>query len=165
MALEKSAIGARLEKGYIIRSESGERMFLMPAQFYKAIYESLERVAGPAAKSLMYYIGVNAGRSMARDVARVRSGESSFESLEAIGKLLEGMGIGRVVRVEKKDDKHLIIELDNTLSEALGINGGYGCHLERGLVAGMLSEVLGGKRVVAKQAANDKCLFEVVIGE
>ncbi len=164
MVREKSALGVHLEKNHIIRSESGERLFVMPVVFYKAIYDSLQRVAGPAAKSLMYYIGVNAGRAMARDVIRVRTGESRLESLEAIGKLMESMGIGRVVRIEKKDERHLAIELDETLSQELGINGGFGCHLERGMVAGMLSEVLG-KRVVARQAANDKCLFEVIVEE
>ncbi|AEM38127.1 hypothetical protein Pyrfu_0255 [Pyrolobus fumarii 1A] len=146
-----------------MQTVSGERVFIMPAVFYKAIFEALQSVAGAAARSLMYYIGVKAGRAMAKDALRVRSGTENIDSVRAIAEILEAMGVGKLESVEKAGSAVKLV-LSNTLSGALGIDGGEGCHLERGLVAGMMSEMIG-KRVVVKQAQGEKgkCVFEVEV--
>ncbi len=156
-------LGERKAGEAAIRTVSGERVFILPTVFYKALYEALESVAGAAAKSLMYYIGVKAGRAMAKDALRVRVGEGNQDSVKAIADILGAMGVAKLEKVEKSDDK-ILLEVSGTVSTELGINGGKGCHLERGLIAGMLSEMLG-KRVNVKQvsAEGDRCVFEIEV--
>ena len=151
------------KEGGAIYSESGERMMILPVYFYKAVYDALEDVVGRAAPTIIYYIGVKAGRHMAKDAARMRSGSGNVADVKAIADVLQEMGIGTVEKVEQTDSK-IVLVLGNTISGALKLDEGKRCHLERGLVAGMLSE-LTGKRVNVKplRINEQRCGFEIEI--
>ncbi len=148
------------KEGEMIYSESGERMMLLPAGFYKAMYEALRDVMGSAARTMVYYIGVKAGRLMAKDAARMREGSGNLADVKAVAEVLQEMGIGKVEKVEQSDSK-IILVLGETISDFVKLPEQDRCHLERGLVAGVL-EALTGKKPMVKQLKNGgHCTFEI----
>ena len=155
-------LGEQKESG-VLYTATGKRMMILPVEFYKAVFEALKDVMGNAAKTMIYYIGVKAGKEMAQDAKSFREGSGNVADVKAIAGVLQEMGIGHIEKVEQEDSK-IVLVIGNSISSELKLSKDERCHLERGLVAGMLS-ALTGKRVVVKtlDINEHRCAFEVEI--
>lgn len=149
-----------------------ERYILVPLRAYAAIINAVHDITGPAAGGPLYYIGKNIGEGLAEELGRRSRGE--WRSLvENYIKLLQGLGFGEIEVRQLSDDRVVFYMKSPPSAVGAGLLGGAAermrgggkvCYIEAGMIAGVLSKLLG-RRVVARQLQGGEgeeggCLIE-----
>ena len=150
----------------------GERYILVPLRAYAAIINAVHELTGPAAGGPLYYIGKNIGEGLTEELRR--GGGGDWRSLvKNYIELLQGLGFGEIEVRELTDDRVVFYMRSPPSAAGARLLGGAAhqlrdrgkvCYIEAGMIAGVLSKLLG-RRVVARQlrggeGEEEGCLIE-----
>jgi len=136
----------RLEQGKLTIAGGKERYVLVPLRIFAEIYNTLEDVVGTGAGAVAYMMGKRIGKGLAEELIRRTGGSSDLKhNVEKLIELLSELGFGRFELVEADGKRFVIRMYEGPTSEFIKNTGKASCHLERGLIAGVLEEVLGCK--------------------
>ncbi len=137
MALEVHAV-----QGYL---PAYHDVVVLPIYVLRAVYDSFESIVGEEGAGLLAVMGRAIGRAIA-------GGHSVRESLA----ILESLGLGRVVDVEVEKSEIIVRVEDTVSSRVIRESRKPVCHLERGVVSGIVEAVLGAK-CVARESECRAC--------
>ena len=132
------------------------KYLLLPKSIFGAIYKGLDKVLGPGASATLYIIGREFGEEFAEEMrAHLNAGSHSHDMVgvsKVIADMFMKLGFGKIEVVEASD-KHIVIRAYETpTTDIIKHADKPVCHIERGILAGVLSVILG-KHVRTKETS------------
>jgi len=170
--VEEVKVASPIVEGLIVDQHSypitmlGGRVqaMILPRRLLSGVFAGLRRDIGPPAWALAYNEGLLLGEELAKSLKKMLEA-SPREYLKIMAKFYTALGWGRVTDADfdtRSRRGYVEIE-DNFEVEAYGTWGEPVCHYTRGVIAGVVTEIVGGHFLVTethcRAKGDSRCKF------
>ncbi len=142
------------KEGSITLGGGETKYLLLPKSIFGAFYKGLNKVLGVGAKASLYMVGREFGRDFSEEMnARLDAGSYTHD-MAGVSKVIVDMfmklGFGKIELAEATQSKIVLHAYETPTSEVVKEAKEPVCHLERGMLAGLIENVVG-KQVRVKE--------------